>query len=364
MRSRIIRLMSDRGFGFIEKCDGHDKDHFFHFSSVQGNAASLRVGDFVVFDFGKTDERGTPAVNVRLENVPQNTPQQQTTPANQAPRSDESRKEEIRYYLPADTAALIPSFKIENTALKTQKYIRVYRDKEKKLKIIEKAEYSDVEDTLAASIAKAQLDILASYVNNHCTTAVLGSPMMLGLGSESVFETGIALHHTYSIPYIPGSSIKGSLRSYIIRDLYASDEDAALSDSSFTSVFGTITNQGGVMFLDAFPVRDTRKKLTLELDIMNPHFSDYYQGKKDSSTGEPIGPTDDQTPIPIRFYSVPKGTRFMFRLVSNKLDVKGYAIRGKTIPELFEEMLGEIGMGGKTSVGYGWFGDFQPPASR
>src|SRR5882762_817973 len=39
--------------------------------------------------------------------------------------------------------------------------------------------------------------------------------MILGLGAESVLETSIALHHTFGIPYIPGSALKGLAASYL-----------------------------------------------------------------------------------------------------------------------------------------------------
>ena len=38
--------------------------------------------------------------------------------------------------------------------------------------------------------------------------------LIVGLGNESVYETGMTFHPIYGIPYIPGSSLKGVLRSF------------------------------------------------------------------------------------------------------------------------------------------------------
>src|SRR5439155_9672329 len=38
--------------------------------------------------------------------------------------------------------------------------------------------------------------------------------LIVGLGSENVLETGIRLHHTYGLPVIPGSALKGLSAHY------------------------------------------------------------------------------------------------------------------------------------------------------
>src|ERR1700680_515711 len=40
------------------------------------------------------------------------------------------------------------------------------------------------------------------------------SRLIVGLGSENVLETGIRLHHTYGLPVIPGSALKGLAAHY------------------------------------------------------------------------------------------------------------------------------------------------------
>ena len=52
--------------------------------------------------------------------------------------------------------------------------------------------------------------------------------MVIGLGNESVYETSMILHHIYGIPYIPGSAIKGVVRSYIITEEFAQDRNGQI----------------------------------------------------------------------------------------------------------------------------------------
>ena len=40
--------------------------------------------------------------------------------------------------------------------------------------------------------------------------------MVLGLSSESPFEVGLRLHHTYGTPVIPGSALKGLDRKSVV----------------------------------------------------------------------------------------------------------------------------------------------------
>jgi CRISPR type III-B/RAMP module RAMP protein Cmr6 len=62
---------------------------------------------------------------------------------------------------------------------------------------------------------------------------------------------------------------------------------------------------GLVAFYDAVP--DPRETDLLQLDILNPHYPDYYD-----SAGAKAPPSDDQSPRPIYFLAVRPGARFRF----------------------------------------------------
>lgn len=64
MEGSIKKLVSDRGFGFID--DGSGKNVFFHGSSLtEGSFGLLRVGQKVTFEVEQSD-RGPRAANVRV----------------------------------------------------------------------------------------------------------------------------------------------------------------------------------------------------------------------------------------------------------------------------------------------------------
>ncbi len=235
--------------------------------------------------------------------------------------------------------------------------------------------------------------------------------LVLGIGGESVYETSITLHHIYGIPYIPASGIKGILRSWIINEVWGSEEKvpdtekdfpltnaefrALTEDKEFCKIFGCLSevkavefkdrkpvfkidkngketkeykmkdavsvtlkdkdgngqeNQGEIIFFDAFPTSAPK----IEVDIMNPHYPDYY---KDADNKKSIAPTDYQSPNPIPFLTV-TGTPFQFLIGSRDEDLLntkfGKNGEEKTILEWLTDALTNHGIGAKTAVGYGY----------
>lgn len=174
--------------------------------------------------------------------------------------------------------------------------------------------------------------------------------LIVGLGGHSVFETDIKLHHTYGIPYIPASAIKGCLRSHIIKKYFESKEKKA-KEIWFVKIFGgkieEKDHQGGLIFLDSY----SQQKYTMKRDIMTPHYSKGY--------------TEDGIINPIEFLAV-ENTEFRFVILIDKdkfIDESGneILIDGKNIKSFIAqemvEMLTTHGIGAKTSVGYGYFKD-------
>ncbi|MBL7815767.1 MAG: type III-B CRISPR module RAMP protein Cmr6 [Saprospiraceae bacterium] len=199
--------------------------------------------------------------------------------------------------------------------------------------------------------------------------------LMVGLGSASVFETSLAFHHVYGVPFIPASSVKGVVRSFAIEQLKGhkkESEAAAFFESKLLcDVFGcpeSITyedenkkkhsidcfykrhkneykiteKQGEVIFFDAFPT----PSVIVEPDIMNPHYGDYYGDEKGKTP-----PADYLTPNPIIFLSVAKGTAFQFIIGIKKMEHLDLLSQTKT---WLEAALKEKGIGAKTAVGYGY----------
>jgi CRISPR type III-B/RAMP module RAMP protein Cmr6 len=163
--------------------------------------------------------------------------------------------------------------------------------------------------------------------------------MVTGMGEASVYETSMTLHHVYGIPYIPASTIKGVLRHYL-NEL----EDGKKHIEKIFGESDTVSStkrpvRGTCVFFDAFPLTAPR----IELDVMTPHYPDYYTGDKP--------PADWQSPNPIHFLTIGKGTRFRFIVGTPGLDD---AMKG-TLRKWLEEALQHRGMGAKTAVGYGYW---------
>lgn len=170
-----------------------------------------------------------------------------------------------------------------------------------------------------------------------------------GLGRKGPLEVGFTFHR-YGFPILPGSSVKGTARAYasVVESLDETNQD-------FLKVFGrapasgqdqSLAQSGGAVFLDAIPAGPP----TLQLDVMNPHFPQYYQDKQDKTA-----PTDDQNPIPIYFLTVAPNTEFLFAVGwRGQLDEEGRRLRDLA-KEWLLKGLTELGAGAKTSAGYGYF---------
>ncbi len=167
---------------------------------------------------------------------------------------------------------------------------------------------------------------------------ILSWRMVIGLGASHPQETSMTLHHIYGIPYIPGSAVKGITRHWVIFNEFNQNEEKAEKDEIFQSIFGTQKEAGKIIFFDAYPVDEIK----LKLDIMNPHYPDYY--------GKNQPPADWQNPVPIKFLTL-ENTRFSFYIAAKKgnKDLLDKAI------EFLKDALKNYGIGAKTSLGYGIF---------
>lgn len=220
--------------------------------------------------------------------------------------------------------------------------------------------------------------------------------LVIGLGASHPQETSMTLHHIYGVPYIPGSAVKGVTRhwwilkefdslgitdfrqihhmekileiadvdneglkgdnyklskeefkkKFKIKDLEPDDKlynfltEYQDSIKLFRDIFGTQEKKGKVIFFDAYPVGN----INLKIDIMNPHYSGYYNESKP--------PADWQKPNPIKFLTVEK-TKFQFFLASKDTN-RDIDLLCHTIKAL-KQALKEQGVGAKTSLGYGLF---------
>ena len=181
--------------------------------------------------------------------------------------------------------------------------------------------------------------------------ATLTGPFITGLGAGHPTETGMILDRNLGVPYIPASSIKGVLRLACAINIARKEGKTEVSDAhpQLVKFFGSAdTSQGSrgqVMFLDAYP----EGTVELQLDIMNPHYGKYYSGENKQ-------PVETESPIPIKFISVPAGTVFVFRAVCLPLADESFTEdEVKALKDAFDTAFEVVGFGGKTAIGYGRF---------
>lgn len=182
--------------------------------------------------------------------------------------------------------------------------------------------------------------------------------MIIGLGGETVLETDITLHHLYGFPIIPGSALKGLTRAHVseeYKEYYVPEDKPEQQRKSSQKVeddhsivkriFGRQDEAGTVCFFDAMPLHGQAE---FALDIMNPHYPNYYNSL---SSNNITPPANDQQPNPVFFLTV-TNTKFTFALASRNPKDKGDV---DLVKKWLQEALQKHGIGGKTSAGYGYF---------
>lgn len=166
--------------------------------------------------------------------------------------------------------------------------------------------------------------------------ALVGGRMVLGLGDESVIETSVTLLRTYGVPYIPGSALKGLAASFARQQLEG--EEWQENGKHYLAVFGDTDNGGFVSFYDALYIpQGGTAEYPLAEDVLTVHHQKYYQ---DGSAP----PADWDDPVPIPFLSATG--RYLLAL-------GGPAEWVELTLEILRMALREMGVGAKTSSGYG-----------
>ena len=199
--------------------------------------------------------------------------------------------------------------------------------------------------TIAVSLNEMILSLPATSI----------SPFMTGTGMEHPLENGFSFLNPYGLPYLPGAGVKGVLRR-AAEELAQGicDEDAGgWNPEAIDQLFGreplsgdgdALRNRGALRFWDVFPEPASNR---LCVEIMTPHYGDYYQGK--------TAPHDSGQPNPILFLTVPPGSHFEFFVQCDPATLpESLRNSWQTLLEAaFQQALDWLGFGAKTAVGYG-----------
>lgn len=155
--------------------------------------------------------------------------------------------------------------------------------------------------------------------------------------APEVYNLGMYFDYTSGLPVIPGSSIKGMLRSAIEEWDFLADykpNNGVTREEIIKTVFEGkgLSIYDRDIFLDAIPIR-VDNKLFGE-DYITHH------------------PNPLQNPNPVRFLRVNPGVTYQFRFILRNND---NGLKADFKEDLFKAIICTFGLGAKTNVGYGQF---------
>jgi len=173
--------------------------------------------------------------------------------------------------------------------------------------------------------------------------------LIVGLGIETPQETGLRLQHTYGVPVIPGSAVKGVCAFYAHSVWGLENTEFRMGGSGYQFLFGSQEEAGMVTFEDAW-MDPAAVGGALNIDVMTPHQGDYYQEKMDTHRDR-IPPSDQAAPVPIPFLSV--SGKFWLAMRCEGEDREAAGRWQMVVKDLALAALRDEGIGGKTRAGYG-----------
>ncbi len=173
---------------------------------------------------------------------------------------------------------------------------------------------------------------------------LIGSGYLHGISDENDIKVGFFFDHTYGVPIIPASSVKGKLRSFfegefleekkrLIEDILKKPINLEALKEEIFEKKDSIYNRD--IFLDA-PIKGELKD-----DYITPHRSPFAD------------------PIPIRFIKISSGAKVTFRFI-----LHDGIISANEKFRLFINLLTLGGIGAKTNTGYGAFEEMNLELSR
>ena len=165
----------------------------------------------------------------------------------------------------------------------------------------------------------------------------LESRLFIGMAGGGALETGCAISHTYGMPYIPGSSVKGVVNAHAREHLPGKARE---------ELFGSEPNArhrsgfaGLISFHDAWWKPDPAK-VPLVQEVVTTHHMKYYSGDGKQPA------TDFDSPVPNAQVAVQGSFLFV---------MEGPCAWLGLAEEMLKDALYERGIGAKTRAGYGYF---------
>lgn len=173
----------------------------------------------------------------------------------------------------------------------------------------------------------------------RCHTAKTLGRLVVGLGQKGPAEVGVALEHTWGVPILPGSALKGLVAATAHQLLLDPTWHKPVAPgSALAALVGTLQHRGGVWFHDAW-WNPADLDWPLWPDVMTVHHTA-------QSNDQP--PIETESPMPIPFVSV-SGS---FLVAVEVASVEEAPLLDAAL-EILRQGLNELGLGAKTNAGYG-----------
>jgi len=235
-----------------------------------------------------------------------------------------------------------------HAGLALERYLEAHKptDREERANIKVTPEENHLENVTQIQVSAAYRNAFARWEETiralayRKVRAITVSSLAVGLGNESPLEVGLTVHHTYGMPIIPGSAIKGMCRRGAMR-LKA---EGKINDKQFSVLLGDTRAASYIVFWDAWYNPTSVDGCPFHRDVITVHHQKYYQ--KGSAW-----PTDFDDPNPVPFLVVKPGAEFLFAITAPNEEWGNFTI------ELLKWCLQNIGIGGKTNAGYGYFAE-------
>jgi len=178
--------------------------------------------------------------------------------------------------------------------------------------------------------------------------------------NATVTEGSILLHHTYGVPYLPGSALKGLVRRRL--EALPGPGGVPWADLLLGRVEGSSKAAGEegdeeraeaswIDFHDALWIPELPKGPRKDrwsptaVDVVNPHHPDYL-----APAGKRALPKDSDSPTPVHRLTIAPGTCFLVvvEAAENLEEWLDWLVNKQLLPALRDE-----GLGAKTNDGYG-----------
>lgn len=162
--------------------------------------------------------------------------------------------------------------------------------------------------------------------------------LFIGLSASTAVETGVCTQHSYGMPMIPGSSVKGCARAWAVAIGMTKDYRAVLFGEAedSTKKCQRSSGPGSLIWHDAWWIPSGQDKPFVQ-EVVTVHHKDYYTGKADA--------TDFESPVPNAQLAVQGSFHFV---------VEGDPAWADLAIKLLQQALEQQGIGAKRAAGYGF----------